>query len=735
MTALDIALGYIHRGWNPVPVPHRTKKPLDDEWQKRRIDETSAPRFFNGSAQNIGVVLGPMSGGLTDVDLDCAEALALAPYLLPKTAAIFGRKSNPNSHCLYRTTLADTLGKAVLRFRDPTTRITLVELRVGGDKGAQTVFPGSMHETGEPIEWEKSGEPPLVDGAKLQRQVTAIAAGSLLVRYWPENGGRHDAALVVGGVLGRAGWSVAEARQMVGAVAQAAGCADVKAKQDAAESAVNGLAEGANIYGFPALVEFFGEPVAKRVAEWVGFRPNATGPEEALDEAVNLDGEAVTHDGLARVFANRFAGKLRYCHHAGGWYEWTGTHWKRDERERAFQFVRELGRELSEGEKATVVKEVRKVQFAAGTEKLARGDQALAVTSDAWDRDPFLLGTPGGTVDLRTGKLRPADPAEGITRVASIAPAEPAECPLWLSFLSQTFGGDADTIRLMQQWSGYSLTGDVSEHALVFGSGSGGNGKSVFVNTVSGIMGDYATTAAMDTFTASKGDRHPTELAALRGARLVTASETEEGRAWAEAKIKQLTGGDRIAARFMRQDFFEFRPQFKLLIVGNHQPELRTVDEAMRRRVNIVPFSRKPANPDRQLEEKLKAEWPGILRWMVEGCLDWQKNGLVRPQSVKEATTRYFDEQDLFGHWLEEDCDIDHEGKYEWLSSSSGMFEKWVAYAKAAGESPGNTKTFASSMRCHGLRSEHKKTGTVWHSVQLKPSYRQARDGDSSGDR
>ena len=131
----------------------------------------------------------------------------------------------------------------------------------------------------------------------------------------------------------------------------------------------------------------------------------------------------------------------------------------------------------------------------------------------------------------------------------------------------------------------------------VFGSGRGGNGKSVFVNTVAGIIGDYATTAGMDTFTASQHDRHPTELAALRGARLVTASETEEGRAWAEAKIKQLTGGDKIAARFMRQDFFEFNPQFKLLIVGNHQPELRTVDDAMKRRVNIVPFNRKPLEP------------------------------------------------------------------------------------------------------------------------------------------
>jgi putative DNA primase/helicase len=160
------------------------------------------------------------------------------------------------------------------------------------------------------------------------------------------------------------------------------------------------------------------------------------------------------------------------------------------------------------------------------------------------------------------------------------------------------------------------------------------------------FLADYAQTAAMDTFTASKGDRHPTDLAMLRGARLVTASETEEGRAWAESRIKQMTGGDPVTARFMRQDFFTYQPQFKLMIVGNHKPVLQNVDDAARRRFNLVPFTRKPERPDRELEGKLKAEWPGILRWMIDGCLDWLQNGLVRPAAVQAATAAYFDEQD-----------------------------------------------------------------------------------------
>jgi hypothetical protein len=164
--------------------------------------------------------------------------------------------------------------------------------------------------------------------------------------------------------------------------------------------------------------------------------------------------------------------------------------------------------------------------------------------------------------------------------------------------------------------------------------------------------------------------KHPTDLAMLRGVRLVTASETEEGRAWAEARIKQMTGGDPISARFMRQDFFTYVPQFKLTIVGNHKPTLQNVDDAVRRRFNIIPFIRKPAAPDKQLEEKLRAEWRGILRWMIDGCLDWQAHGLIRPVSVTEATETYFSDQDLLAQFLDEMCDCDPENQSKFESSA-----------------------------------------------------------------
>jgi putative DNA primase/helicase len=287
-----------------------------------------------------------------------------------------------------------------------------------------------------------------------------------------------------------------------------------------------------------------------------------------------------------------------------------------------------------------------KAATAAAVERFAAADPVFAVTSEIWDCDPFLLGTPGGTVDLHTGAIRPAEQGDYITKLTAVAPADHAHCPLWQQFLHETTAGDQGLIQFLRQWCEYVLTGSTREQALLFICGPGGNGKSVLLNTLSGIMGDYCKTAAMESLTASPGDRYPTDFAMLRGARLVCASETEEGRAWAEVRIKQLTGGDRITARFMRQDFFEYRPQFKLVVIGNHKPTLRNVDDAARRRFNVVPFEHRPAHPDRELEQKLRAEWPGILRWMIDGCLDWQTRALVRPQVVMDATAEYFSEQD-----------------------------------------------------------------------------------------
>jgi putative DNA primase/helicase len=419
----------------------------------------------------------------------------------------------------------------------------------------------------------------------------------------------------------------------------------------------------------------------------------------------------LTEDAAAIEFAARYGGTLCYCHDRGAWYHWDGAIWRPERMSLAFHYARELARDLSKEVSGRDLVIVSKTSFAAGIERFASADPVFARTAEAWDRDPMLAGCPDGVLDLRTGLVNAPDPALGITKSLAVAPAATSDCLLWKAFLVETFGGDEGLVRFVQQFLGYSLTGDVSEHALLYGYGAGGNGKSVLLNTVMGVLGDYALTAAMDTFTASKSDKHTTDLARLQGARFVTASEVEEGRAWAESRIKQLTGGDRITARFMRQDNFEFSPTFKLFLVGNHRPTLHNVDDAIRRRFNIVPFNNKPARPDPDLEHKLRQEWPAILRWMVEGCLDWQVSRLMRPATVVEATNAYLADQDLFGQWLEDECDAEPGNHHKW-ERSADLFASWKDYATRAGDHPGTTKTFAEHMRRRGFASHRGGQGT-----------------------
>jgi putative DNA primase/helicase len=440
-------------------------------------------------------------------------------------------------------------------------------------------------------------------------------------------------------------------------------------------------------------------------------------PHPELDERDAL----VTEDSAALAFAERHGGALRYDHDADAWYVWSGTHWARERTDLAFSWARDLAREISRTEKARVRHVASKAGFASAVEKFARADRTFAVTQEVWDRDHFLLGTPGGTVELRTGQLRAAQPDDRITKITKTAPAETAECPLWQKFLFDATMGNQQLIRFLQALCGYALTGETREHILVFIYGPGGNGKSLFINTIASIMGDYAAAAAMETFTAAHYDRHPADLAMLRGARLVTAAETEEGRAWTETRIKQMSGGDPITARFMRCDFFTYIPTFQLVIVGNHQPNLKTVTDATRRRFAIVPFVHEPATPDRDLQEKLRAEWPGILRWMIDGCLDWQANGLVRPDVVLDATESYFAEQDMFGQWLDECCESAPTGVQRKSETSQALFESWTIFAQAAGEEPGSRRAFAERMAQRGrVSSKDGRGNRVYLGIRLK---------------
>ncbi|WP_372624350.1 phage/plasmid primase, P4 family [Falsiroseomonas sp.] len=411
---------------------------------------------------------------------------------------------------------------------------------------------------------------------------------------------------------------------------------------------------------------------------------------------------AVTEEALAQRFTAREGGRMRYVAPWSKWFRWDGARWKQEDTLHAFDISRAICREEASrcGDSGDLAA-LSRASTVSAVERLARADRKHAATVEQWDADAWLLNTPAGIVDLRTGETAQHDPAASLTKITAAAPD--GECPTWMRFLDRITGGDAELQGFLARIAGYALTGSTREHALFFLYGTGGNGKGVFLNTLAAVLGDYAMTAGMETFTASKAERHLTELARLRGARMVTSQETEAERAWAESRIKALTGGDPVTANFMRQDHFTYVPQFKLFIAGNHKPGLRAVDEAMRRRLHMIPFAVTipAAERDHALADKLRGEAGGILAWALRGCLDWQRIGLAPPAAVVDATAAYLSDEDALGQWLEACCDVAKDR----FALSGTLYRSWCEWARAAGEPHGTRRSFAQAMQARGFRS------------------------------
>jgi putative DNA primase/helicase len=412
-----------------------------------------------------------------------------------------------------------------------------------------------------------------------------------------------------------------------------------------------------------------------------------------------------TEFALADEFIDKHKADLRYVSKFGKWQVWHGTGWKEDETVRVFDLARRICKRAAANKEKPVAKAISKARTVAAVETLARSHPSVAATVDQWDTHPMKFNVVSGTIDLTTGIVMPHNPLDYITKIAACDVAQAgAAHPQWTKFLNHIMAGDSDLIAFLRRYMGYCLTGQTREHSFVFGHGGGANGKGTFINTFVNIFGDYATISNTETFTESHNERHTTEIAKLRGARLVVAQEVEEGKQWNETRIKAVTGGDKLTARFMRQDDFEFFPQFKLFMMGNNQPTLRNVDEAMRRRLRLVPFTVTipEADRDHDLAEKLKAEWPAILRWAVDGCLEWQRIGLAPPAAVRDATNEYFAEQDTFSMWLDDACTI-KAGDGDLQERAADLYESWATYSTNGGGSKPSMKSFSTKMTARGF--------------------------------
>jgi P4 family phage/plasmid primase-like protien len=421
--------------------------------------------------------------------------------------------------------------------------------------------------------------------------------------------------------------------------------------------------------------------------------------------------------GLADRFATEHKTKAFYVPNIG-WHMWNEQRWLPDDQGKVELLCQHLS-STAASERAKL-SEQQRLRSRRTREAIMRESQAqLVIKSDLLDKDVMLLNTPGGTVDLRTGDLRPARPEDYCTKMAGATP-DSKKPERWLQFIEEITAGDKALGVYLQRIAGLCLTGDVSMQEVYFLHGTGANGKSVFVTTLLNILGDYGRTTPAETLMVTYHPQHATSIAALRGARLVAVSEVEDGSRWAESKLKELTGGTPITARFMRMDEFTYLPQFKLVITGNHKPRLRNVDHAAERRLRLVPFTVQiPKDKrDRDLPKKLKPEYGGILQWAVQGCLDWQREGLGTPNSVLSASAEYLEAQDVLGTWMEE---WTHKAKSLKVQSSV-LYRSYKGWCEAAGEYVMTQREFTEKMKNEkGFEAKKSHGVMIFRGIGLHP--------------
>ena len=445
-------------------------------------------------------------------------------------------------------------------------------------------------------------------------------------------------------------------------------------------------------------------------------------------------GYNLTDLGNARRLVHRHGRNLRYCWLWRKWLVWDGKRWVKDDTGEVYRLAKEtvssIYQEAAEAPNDEARKELGKhaTRSEAGARikemvDLARSD--VPVMPDELDASPDLLNTESGTIDLRTGELREHRREDLITKIAPTTYRPDAAAPTWEAFLERVLPGE-DLRAFVQRAVGYSATGDTSEQCMFINHGGGANGKSTFQEAIAAALGDYAMRAPTEMLLAKRSDGVPNDVARLKGARFVSASETEEGRRLAESRIKDLTGQDTITARFMKAEWFDFAPTHKLWLSTNHKPEIRGTDAAIWRRIRLVPWAVTipPAEQDKKLPIALRHELAGILAWVVRGCLQWRREGLQAPDEVRKATGEYRAEMDVLAGFLVECCELDT-GHWEYAKDLYECYKRWC---DENGERPEPQRKFGGRLGERGFQRDRggSRGAGIWRGVRLTEGEKEA---------
>ncbi len=613
-------------------------------------------------------------------------------------------------------------------------------LDVRGD-GGYVVVPPSLHQSGQRYQWEISSDPSDVELAEIPAWLLQLMAdipsrnGTVAGVSTPPSmlpvskqaldfvangapvGQQRDRAVPAARSYLGAGYSVADTVAAIWRGFQASPIGDLSkpwTQQDALDIAQDLASKPAS------------PPAPLRKPQNMPGNIPSSAALTPLDSPLRR-----TDAANAEFFAHLYGDKMRYDHSRGRWLRWA-THWWTEDsdaevRRLAQQAAKKLYQQAAGVSNPEVAKKLAGWAISSLQRKgldaavsLAQAQLPIADRGDCWDMDPWLLGVANGVVDLRTGELRVGQQSDRITKHTDVQFDPSATCPMWLAFLDRIMAGNQNLISFLQRAVGYSLTGIVSERVIFILHGQGANGKSTLLEIIRCMLGDYAIRTPTETLMMKQQSSIPNDIARLRGSRFVFASETESGKRLAEALIKDLTGDDTISARFMRAEFFDFKPEFKIWMGTNHKPVIKGTDKAIWDRLKLIPFNvRIPEGErDQHLPEKLKAELPGILQWAIEGCLEWQRSGLGVPEEVRSATESYRKEMDILASFLGECCIL----KANCRVGALVLHKAYVEWCEANDEKAEKIKSFTNRLKECGFNSRRTgKNGSVeWHGIGLR---------------
>jgi putative DNA primase/helicase len=702
---------YVNEGIKLVRLDGRTRKPIDHQWQNTNIPLEDLERHVNRRG-GVGWQCGEASGWISAVDNDWREAMQLAPRFLPDTLRSAKGREGP-SHYIYRS---PGLGFHTFRGLDGSEIICLKASNNG--RGHQIVVAPTVHPEKGPYHFVGGYNPAAVAEVgkeELRKRVGMLAVAALLARLLPRGreeggGGRHDLVLALAGYMLRNGEAAEDVEKMLTAAweyrkAPREGIEDVRqaVRDTAARLARNEPATGGRRLGelFPKLPE--------KIADFLGWVRRNMREQRRHYMRTDL--------GNAERFVDAHRDHVLWCPTRKSFLCWDGKRYAWDERgevvKLAHATARSIFHEAAEAKGEDEQKAITKWALASQNESrinamLSQARPYLAVGMAELDRDPWLVNCQNGILDLRTGKLKSHDPADRITKIVPVDYDPDATCPRFRLFLEEALVDD-ELIKFVKRYSGYTLTGITRERLLAILYGLGKNGKTTLVELLHEVLGDYARNTDVETLLIKKYQGVGNDVAALKGARFVSAAEVEKGRRLAESKVKQLTGRDTVTARFLFGENFDFKPEFKLWLSTNNKPVVQGTDDAIWDRIRLIPFTQRFDGPkaDPTLPDKLRNELDGVFAWIVEGCLEWQEHGLEEPKTVTDATSQYREEMDTLAAFLDEVCVIGPNHKV----LAEGLYQRYAMWCDKSGERKDPKKAFVARLEERGFGRRRETAG------------------------